>query len=179
MINGQRLTLPAVNSTWLERIGQWWESPWRSGLLALIVYGLCALRWQASGWAYFNYLADAFLHGQLYLRLMPPTTTDLVYFGGRYFLYWPPLPAILLLPFVAMFGANFSDTLFTLSVGVLNVALVSALLRAANRRGVIDLTTAQRGWLVMFFALGTYTSRWLHLAACGIRVRSSLSPACV
>jgi hypothetical protein len=136
-----------------------WDDPRYSGLLALLAYGIVALRWnstwQATPTAYFNYLADAFLHGMLHLRLLPPTTHDLVYYGGQYYLYWPPLPAILLMPFVALFGVQFSDVLLTVSVGALNVALVSALLRAAQRRDLIDLTPTRRGGLVLFFALGT------------------------
>jgi hypothetical protein len=159
MINRQHLTLPADNGTWLERIGQWWESPWRSGLLALIAYGLFALRWnstwQATPTAYFNYLADALWHGQLHLRLVPPSTHDLVYYGGQYYLYWPPLPAFLLMPFVALFGVQFSDVGLTVAAAALNVSLVALTLRQAARRGVIDLSLEQRGWLVLFFALGT------------------------
>lgn len=143
----------------LEHLALWWENPWRAGLAALLVYALCALRWnaswQASATAYFNYLADAFLHGQFSLRMLPPVTSDLILFGGKWFLYWPPFPAILLLPFVAMFGVNFSDTLFTLCVGALNVVFIGAIFRAAQQRGVIDLSPTQRGWLVIFFALGT------------------------
>ena len=143
----------------LELLGQWWEHPLHSGLAALVVYSLITIRWHvtwsATNAAYFNYLADAFLHGQLHLRLMPPMTLDLVLFNGQYFLYWPPLPAVLMMPFVAVFGVSFSDTLFTLAFGALNVVLVAAVLRAAQRREVINLTAAQRGWLVLFFALGT------------------------
>ena len=35
--------------------------------------------------AYFNYLADAFLHGQLYFRSIPPDTHDLILFNNLYF----------------------------------------------------------------------------------------------
>ena len=137
----------------------WWQHPVGSGILALTIYAAIAASFNPTFAptlnAYFNYLADAFLHGQLNLRLIPPTTHDLVYFGGQYFLYWPPLPALLLLPFVAVFGVNFSDVLFTVVVGALNVALMSVLLHSAQRRGLIDLTPTQRSWLVMFFALGT------------------------
>jgi len=142
-----------------SRLVRLWENPRYSGLLALFIYGLVALRWnstwQATSTAYFNYLADAFLHGQLHLRLMPVSTHDLVYYGGQYYLYWPPLPAILLMPFVALAGVQFSDVGFTVACAAWNVALVALTLRHATRRGVIDLSVEQRGWLVLFFALGT------------------------
>jgi hypothetical protein len=136
-----------------------WESPISSGLMALAVYFLLALghgsSFHASPRAYYNYLADAFLHGQLDLRLIPADTLDLSYFQGQYFLYWPPLPAILLMPFVALFGVQFSDIIFTLVIGALNVSLVALLLRGACRRGIIRLSKLRRGILVAFFALGT------------------------
>lgn len=155
-----------VTANWRATARRWttwsvlrWEDPRSSALLALLVYGLVALRWNATwsatGLAYFNYLADAFLHGQLHLRLMPPSTHDLVYHGGQYFLYWPPLPAVLLMPFVALWGVQFSDVAFTVALAALNVGLVALTLRQANRRGMIDLAPELRGWVVLFFALGT------------------------
>src|SRR5918911_897732 len=96
-----------------------WERPAWAAALALLVYSLFAAYHGAlwrSHHPYFNYLADAFLHGQLYLRLTPPTVGDLVWFHGRYYLYWSPLPALLLLPFVAIFGVGFPDIPFTLAI---------------------------------------------------------------
>ena len=136
-----------------------WESPFSSGLMALTVYFLFALghggSFHASPLAYYNYLADAFVHGQLHLRLLPTDVLDLSYFQGQYFLYWSPFPAILLMPFVALLGVQFSDIIFTLIIGALNVSLVGLLLRKACRRGVIRLSKLRRGVLVLFFALGT------------------------
>src|SRR6476619_423750 len=97
-----------------------WERPGTSALFALAIYCLFSLTkgpiWRFSEFPYFNYLADAFLHGQLNLRTIPVRTADLSYFHGQYFLDWAPLPAILLMPFVAAFGLQFSDVLFTLVV---------------------------------------------------------------
>lgn len=138
---------------------QVWEQPWWSALLAMSVYTLVAAYrgslWHASNYPYFNYLADAFNHGQLHLRMVPPTTLDLSYLNGHYYLYWPPFPAVLLMPFVAIFGIDFSDVLFTIGIAGLNVALVALLLRRACARRVIALDTVQRAVLVLFFALGT------------------------
>ena len=135
------------------------DRPLWAAAIALVVYTIFPLwhgsLWTASEFAYFNYLADALLHGQLALRLMPPTTHDLSHFQGQYYPYWPPMPAILLMPFIALFGVQFSDTLFTLAIGALNVALVAILLRQACVRRVIKLSRARRGLLVLCFALGS------------------------
>lgn len=136
-----------------------WEHPLWSALLALVIYTAFALVHppilHASTYAYFNYLADAFNHGQLALRVLPSSTHDLSVVNGKEYLYWPPFPAVVLMPFVAIFGVQFSDVLLTLAIGAGNVALVALLLRRATERGVISLDQVQRGLLVLFFALGT------------------------
>jgi hypothetical protein len=150
--------LPAPRR-WFYQALLLWESPWWSAGLALAVYTGLAFQhgspWAVSIVAYYNYLADAFLHGQLHLRLMPPLLNDLVDFGGHYYLYWPPMPAIALMPFVAMFGVGFSDVAFTLGLAAINVSLVALVLQAAGDCGVIELSPLERACLVLFFALGT------------------------
>ena len=135
------------------------DKPLSAAAIALVIYAIFPLwhgsLWTASDFAYYNYLADALLHGQFALRLLPPTTHDLSQFQGQYYLYWPPMPAILLMPLIALFGVQFSDTLFTLAIGALNVALVAVLLRQACARRVIKLSRARRGLLVLCFALGS------------------------
>lgn len=136
------------------------ENPLWAGLLALAVYLAYAQHvnptLKASPTNFHNYLADAFLHGQLYLRLIPSYgQQDLSLFNQQYYLYFPPLPAILMLPFVALFGIGFSDVLFTVVIAALNVALVALLLRKAGQEKIIELTAFQRSLLVLFFAFGT------------------------
>jgi hypothetical protein len=101
--------------------------------------------------AYFNYLADAFLYGQLKLRVIPFTILDLIMFNEGYYLYWPPLPAVILMPLVAIVGVNCSAILFNIVVARLNTYFVALLLRRAATLKVISLSGGQRGWLVIFF----------------------------
>lgn len=135
------------------------EKPFFAFLFALTTYFILSITggapFRVRESAYFNYLADAFLHGQLYLRILPPSLHDLSFFNGHYYLYWPPMPAILLMPFVAMFGVGFSDVFLGVVVAAANVAVVAALLRAADRKGLISLGANYRASLVVFFALGT------------------------
>jgi hypothetical protein len=144
---------------WSERFALVWESPILSMLFAFLVYMLITAHygspWRESLFAYYNYLADALLHGQLSLTTMPIRRLDLSLYEGRYYLYWGPLPALLLLPFIALFGVHFSDIFFTLLIGAGNVALIALLLRHACRAGVISLSPVRRGLLVLFFAFGT------------------------
>lgn len=136
-----------------------WENPVWALLFSFLVYWLLAVTngpiQLPSVTPYYNFLADAFLHGQLNLRLLPPSIHDLVVFEGRYYLYWPPFPAILIMPLIALFGVGFSDILFTLVAGALNVFLVAHILRSANQQQLIHLSAVQRALMVLFFALGT------------------------
>jgi hypothetical protein len=136
------------------------------GLLAFWGYSIATLWYTRQRWSapsifresvhpYFNYLADAFLHGQLNLRLIPQETLDLVYYKNQYFLYWPPFPAILMMPFIKLFGVNFSDILFTLIIAAFNVGLTSTILRTQEFQKIVPLNAFKILLLTTFFAFGT------------------------
>jgi hypothetical protein len=138
---------------------RWFSQPWAAALVALLVTLLISGAkgdfGATSRFSYYAYLSDAFLHGQLALRVMPSSTLDLVPFDGKYFLYWPPMPAILMMPFVAIWGVGVSDHMFNSVIAAANVGLMAALLNAASRRGMVDLSADRVGFLVLFFAFGT------------------------
>ncbi len=104
---------------------------------------------------YFINLAEAFLHGRLALIHVRPDLHDISVFQGQYFLYWPPFPAVLFLPAVAVIGTDVSDVLLTILVGACNVAIVALLLDGMVERGITSLSPSQRAALVLFFMLGT------------------------
>ena len=62
-------------------------------LLPVSIWG----KMETSAASYFNLLADAFLHGRLYL-IDPPATIDLTLHNGQWYVPFPPLPALLMLP---------------------------------------------------------------------------------
>jgi hypothetical protein len=135
------------------------ESPISAGIISFFVYAIFAAQrgpiTGASSSPYFNYLADAFLHGQLSLRLLPANLHDLDLFNGHYFMYWPPFPAVVLMPFVAIFGVGFSDIFLTLALGALNVILLAYTFRIVDKLNIISMDTSARGSLTIFFAFGT------------------------
>ncbi|MBP6177084.1 MAG: hypothetical protein KA473_16155 [Anaerolineales bacterium] len=135
------------------------EKPLWVFLFAFVVYFVLSVfggsPFRVRDTAYFNYLADAFLHGQLHLRLLPASLHDLSFFGGKYYLYWPPMPAIFLMPLVAVFGVGVSDVFFNVVIAAANVAIFAALLRAVDRKGLIQLDAGFRALLSLFFAFGT------------------------
>ena len=99
-------------------------------LLALFAYGLSAQVWAhaVSLAPHYVYLAYSLLHRHVDLIQLPPTTYDLLQYNGQWFVAGSPMPSILMLPFVAIFGVGFSDVLFSVVVGALDVALVYSLL---------------------------------------------------
>jgi len=112
-----------------------WASAHRVDLLlfgfSLFVYvlssgSLLAAQSQAP---HFVWQADAFLHGQLHLTARPPNLNDWVFERGRWYVSFPPLPAVLMMPFVALRGLSFNDVAFTLPFAAANVALLYRLLR--------------------------------------------------
>jgi len=145
------------------------ESPISAGIISFIIYAIFAAQrgpiTGSSSSPYFNYLADAFLHGKLSLRLLPANLHDLEFFKGQYFMYWPPFPAIVLMPFVAIFGVRFSDVFFTLAIGALNVVLVAYTFRVFDQLAIIPIDVNARGLLNIFFAFGTVH---LFLSSLGI-----------
>lgn len=100
--------------------------------------------------AYFPDLAAAFLHGRLDLA-DPGTTHDLTSSGGRWYVPFPPLPALLMLPLVLL-APGFSTVAFCAVFGAANVALVALGLDGLARRGWVPLDRAAVGWLTVLFA---------------------------
>src|SRR5438105_1940650 len=107
---------------------------------------------------HFVYQADALLHGQLAMRVQPPNLNDWVLRDGHWYVSFPPFPALLMMPFVAVFGRTFNDIAFTIVFAALNVALLYRLLRRVQQRPE---------WEHAAFALiyGFGTLAW----SCGIR----------
>lgn len=102
--------------------------------------------------AYFDHLASEFLHGRLCLR-DPPGTRDLTQHDGRWYVPFPPLPAMLMLPTVAVLG-GVNTVAFSIVCGAASVALVYRLLSEIARRGLLDAARGDAVWLTVLFAVG-------------------------
>jgi len=68
---------------------------------------------------------------------------------------FPWLPAVLLMPFVALWGLRFNDVLFDVLFGALNPMLVYLVLRQLQERGYSRRSTVDNLWLTGLFAFGT------------------------
>ncbi len=75
----------------------------------------------------------------------------------HYFVSFPPGPAVLMTPFVAIWGFSFNDVLFTIFFAALNLALIYILLRRLSRGGRSSRSPSDNLWLVALMGFGTVT----------------------
>ncbi len=116
-------------------------------LIALIVFLLS--KGPPPGQNHFVYLADAFLHGRLGVTGGGTSLAEIVPFNGNYYVVYPPMPAVLLLPFVAVFGTGFDQGLMSVFLACLCVSLTWFLLKKTGVNGNKAL------WITGLFGFGT------------------------
>ncbi len=104
-------------------------------------------------------LADAFLHGRLYLT-EKITWLELAPRDGKYYIVPPPMPAILLLPFVYVFGLSTNQTLASIILGSLNIVLIFFVTREITKNRSVQL------WTTVMFGFGTI--HWWIATAGGV-----------
>jgi hypothetical protein len=120
-----------------------------AGLLGAIV-ALAFAHGRHSPYDNYVLLADAMLHGRLWIDpLWPGPSIDAVLFDGHRYVVNDPVPALLILPLVALVGPAANQTL--LACLLCGVAAGAAWL-LLERLGV---TTRRTIWLVVFFLAGT------------------------
>ena len=118
---------------------------------------------------YFVRLADAFLHGRLYLTEAPSWLNELIPAQVGWYVPYPPMPAVILVPFVALFGPAVPQQIVSSLAAAISVGLTFL---SIGRLGV-------RGWarlgLVAVFAFGTVLwwgasegSAWLFAQAIAV-----------
>jgi hypothetical protein len=110
---------------------------------------------------YFNYQAESFLHGRWDLDV-PGSWTDIVTLQGKHYIVYPPFPAVLLVPFVAIFGLGFSDVLFTLVLSAINLSLLFLLFEQLRANRLTRHSWMANALFSLFFYFGSI-SLWLSL----------------
>jgi len=111
-------------------------------------------------WNHFALLADAWRHGRLDLGGPPPGYTgnnDFSHFDGKWFVVFPPLPALLLLPLVlfAKDPAQVHDGQFFLCLAGLAPALLFLSLEKLRRFGRTEVSELGNVVLSLCFAFGS------------------------
>ncbi len=126
--------------------------------------------------AHFVNLANSFLHGQLsVVGNRPPGDNDWSQYKGRWYVSFPPLPALVIAPAVALWGTAVWDRLFWAIFAGFGPALLYVLLRQLRERGRSARTPREDLSLTALFAFGSvyyYTAVqgtvWFsaHVVAC-------------
>ncbi len=126
---------------------------------------------------HFVYLAQSYLAGQLHLvGNRPPGTNDWACYDSvehgpcpanrhrfpehledryRWYVSFPPLPAVVILPVVAVMGDQTPDALFWAILAGLGPALLFVLLRYLSETGRTERTTKENLALTALFAFGS------------------------
>jgi hypothetical protein len=105
--------------------------------------------------AYFPELAQSFLQGRLDLG-NPLATKDLTFFNGKYYVSFPPLGALLMLPIVAVRGVQeFNILLFNIVFAALGVTFTFAALESMRVRRLSQLAWHGNFALAIFLGFGT------------------------
>ncbi|HZY97782.1 MAG TPA: hypothetical protein VFE35_11870 [Candidatus Cybelea sp.] len=115
-----------------------------------VAFAITALVSQLRSTPYNNFvlLAQALLHGHAWID-WPGPYIDALGFAGRHYVIEAPLPALLLLPLVAIFGAQTNQTLLGV---VLTGVTIGATWELGERFGV---RRAHIVWICAFFLAGT------------------------
>ena len=122
--------------------------PFIAGLVAIVLTYIAS---HGRSTPYNNYvlLADAFRHGRIWIDWPGDAVSDALLWNGQRYVIEAPVPALLMLPFVALVGPQFNQTTAAIALCGVGVGFACALLQ---RLGVRGLSLAM---LVLFTFAGT------------------------
>jgi chromate transport protein ChrA len=142
----------------------------RRVMIAAIVYAVCLVVFAAvagsarlsqhTAFNHYAHLADAWLHGRHDLAKGPPAyaqMNDFASFEGKWFITFPPFPAVLMLPLVALAGSpeNFQDGQFIVWLAGVGPALLFLVLERLRSTGRSSRSEKENIALALLFAFGT------------------------
>src|SRR3989338_10994368 len=104
-------------------------------------------RWES----YFNLQAYSWLQGHLDLVIYPQNKFDLSVYNGKVYTYWPPLPALFVLPFVYLFGIAASDVFYTAFYGSFGPLLMYLVMKTAIKAKIIPKISEKYVLLLTIF----------------------------
>jgi hypothetical protein len=116
--------------------------------------------WEHTPYNHYAHLADAWLHGRQDLANGPPPyagNNDFALFHGKTYISFPPFPAVLMLPLVALAGSpeNFRDAQFIVWLAGLSPAFLFLVLEKLRRTGRSDRTEIENVVWAFLLTFGT------------------------
>lgn len=131
-------------------------------LACLVVYAILAGDRLVGHTPYNHYahMADAWLHGRHHLIAGPPSYAggnDFALFEGKWFISFPPFPAVLMAPLVWLSGTpeNFRDGQFIVWLAGIGPAVLFLGLEKLRRTARSERTEIENVRLALLFAFGT------------------------
>jgi len=118
---------------------------------------------------YFTQLAASFLKGKLYLSQNPPWLNELVPINGRYYVVYPPMPAILTVPFVFLFKEGFEQQYLSFIFGAaiaVQTFFLSLKIKKDKKTAILATILTSLGTILWF--LSSSGSAWYlaHVISC-------------
>ena len=131
------------------------DQTWVWGLFFLLIYAWSAgpFLWNGTVFNYHSWQAQAWLQGHLWLPNVTEDKLDLTPYSGHWYSAFPPLPALVMLPFVLVWGLNANQVMVSVGLGALNIALWHAIL--TRLAALYPLSHLRRAAMVVLFGLGT------------------------
>lgn len=117
--------------------------------LFFVLYLLSAGNWVTSNDMNCIYLANTFLKGKFYLTELPCNQIDLAFYDNKWYSPFPPLPSLIVAPFVYVLGLSYNVRYVTIFFGSLNVVLAWSLLQK------VGIGNEGQRWLTLLFSLGS------------------------
>lgn len=106
---------------------------------------------------HFIYLAESFLQGQIAINQQFPCFYDVIIKDGKIFLPFGSMPAILLMPLVAIFGRSINEVIISVLATAVNAFLVWRITSYLGIKGVL-----QKIWLIVLFIFGSLYFIYFH-----------------
>lgn len=135
---------------------------------------LLVLNLEVDSSQHFIALARSFLSGRLSFIVIPKNISDLAYFNGKY--YWPlgPFPAVILLPFVAIFK-NFYQGFISFPLSIINfyfLTKIATILGLDKKRSILLATFFVFGSI--YFPVASLPGSWYfaQTVACTLLILS-------
>lgn len=107
---------------------------------------------------YYVYLASGWLHHSWWLTSLPPASTaytDLTFWHGHIYVAFPPLPAVLLLPFVSLWGGHLWDVPLSIICGAVDSMLMVMVLQSLRTFWDVQISTPTIMALTLLLSIGS------------------------
>lgn len=154
-----------------ERLTRWMGTPSRWSALAVFIIAFL-LYWISTGFMHAYYdnfvrLAYAFTHGRLWIDWPGPAIEALEFNGHRYVIEGP-VPALLCIPFVLIFGLDANQALVCAIAAAIGVCATWVMLgRMRVSRDVQIWTTVFLGFGTVYWWCAAFGSLWMYAHIAG------------